>query len=512
MRSARRLSQLFFLFLFVFLFLGARFPYEPLLPSDLFLRFSPLTAIVTFLSSWSISTKVAIGFLLLLLTIPLGRFFCGWICPLGTILDFSDKKLFQRRSKKINLKVQKYVGWKFFILIFLLIAAIFSVQLAWFFDPIVLVSRFLTVVFYPAFVFLAYGFFNLAFQIDFLQDQVYTLYDWSQKLMLPVEQPPSISGLPIAVLFLAILALGLVSRRFWCRCLCPLGALLGLCSKYRLLKRKVDSTCTSCGLCLRKCRMDAISGDYLSTNKVECIECGQCVAECPSNSISYGFGFDRATANKKIDLSRRRVVLAGIAGFSTAALFKTTRAKAANRANAIRPPGAIEEESFLQKCIRCQACTRICASTGGCLQPSLTEADWEGLWTPIVVPRIGYCEYNCALCGAVCPTGAIQTLSLAEKQKLVIGRAFINKEYCIPWRDHKDCLVCEEHCPLPEKAIRFDRRQVRTVEGDIRTVKFPYVVAELCIGCGICENKCPVTGYPGIYVTSDNNKRVEFKP
>ncbi|MBN1560555.1 4Fe-4S binding protein [candidate division KSB1 bacterium] len=508
MRIARQISQLFFLLLFIFLFLQARFPYDALLPSDLFLRSSPLVALTTFLSSRTLAAKLAIGLAILLLTLPFGRFFCGWICPLGTTLDAAGRLFFRNRRERATHIVRTYRTWKYALLIFIVIAALFSVQLAWFFDPLVLLSRFATVVFYPVFVLFSQGLFDAAFKIEFMQDQVYALYDWAQKWLLPIAQPVVTNGLAILVIFITILALGLVSRRFWCRSLCPLGALLGLCSKYRLLQRKVDSSCTSCGLCQRRCRMAAIGENGLSTNPAECIECGQCVAECPTHSISYGLGLKRRREGKDVDLSRRRILMAGVAGLSFALFLRIPRAHAHGKV--IRPPGAINEETFLQKCIRCQACTRICASTGGCLQPSMSETDLQGLWSPIVIARMGYCEYNCTLCGQVCPTGAIQELMLARKQQLKIGRALFDKDVCIPWREHKDCLVCEEHCPLPQKAIRFDVQTVRTGSGETRTVKLPYVVAELCIGCGICETKCPLPGRPGISVTAEGNERVKF--
>jgi translation initiation factor RLI1 len=91
-----------------------------------------------------------------------------------------------------------------------------------------------------------------------------------------------------------------------------------------------------------------------------------------------------------------------------------------------------------------------------------------------------------------------------------MGLAFFDKTRCIPWYNQKDCLVCEEHCPTPDKAIKFDIREARAPDGSLHIVKFPYVVEDLCIGCGICENKCPVIGAPGIYVTNANEQRLIF--
>jgi len=119
----------------------------------------------------------------------------------------------------------------------------------------------------------------------------------------------------------------------------------------------------------------------------------------------------------------------------------------------IRPPGALNERDFLQKCIRCSACVKVCPQNF--LQPSLLEGRLEGLWTPIGKGRFGYCEYNCNLCGIVCPTGAIKELSLQEKKNVSIGTAFIDKSRCLPYAFGLECVVCEEMCPVSPKAIYF---------------------------------------------------------
>jgi Pyruvate/2-oxoacid:ferredoxin oxidoreductase delta subunit len=123
-----------------------------------------------------------------------------------------------------------------------------------------------------------------------------------------------------------------------------------------------------------------------------------------------------------------------------------------------------------------------------------------GLYTPLLIPRLGYCEYNCTLCGQVCPTGAIPDLPPAEKKREVIGKAVFDKNHCIPFAKRIDCIVCEEHCPIPQKAIRSEVVTERDFAGKSVTVNKPYVVEELCNGCGICENVCPLEGKAGIEV------------
>jgi NAD-dependent dihydropyrimidine dehydrogenase PreA subunit len=134
------------------------------------------------------------------------------------------------------------------------------------------------------------------------------------------------------------------------------------------------------------------------------------------------------------------------------------------------------------------------------LQSAVPEAGLEGIWTPGLVPRLGYCDYACNACGQVCPVQAIPPLSLEAKRLEVIGKAYIDQDRCIAWADHKDCIVCEEMCPLPEKAIQLEETQVWAPDNNRVTVKLPHVLREQCIGCGICEYKCPVNGEAAIRV------------
>jgi Pyruvate/2-oxoacid:ferredoxin oxidoreductase delta subunit len=125
------------------------------------------------------------------------------------------------------------------------------------------------------------------------------------------------------------------------------------------------------------------------------------------------------------------------------------------------------------------------------LQPSL-HSGIEGFFTPELSFVHGSCDWSCNECGKVCPTGAIRPLALEAKRTTVIGRAAIDRNRCIPWADFKDCLVCQELCPTPEKAVVFQPETVRDPSGATVTLKRPWVLADRCIGCGVCQEKCPV--------------------
>jgi translation initiation factor RLI1 len=95
---------------------------------------------------------------------------------------------------------------------------------------------------------------------------------------------------------------------------------------------------------------------------------------------------------------------------------------------------------------------------------------------------------------------AIPPLSLEEKRQTVIGVAIIDRNRCLPWSAQTPCIVCEEMCPLPEKAIELEEVQVAGRDGKPVTLQLPYMLNQHCIGCGICEYKCPVNGEAAIRV------------
>ena len=140
------------------------------------------------------------------------------------------------------------------------------------------------------------------------------------------------------------------------------------------------------------------------------------------------------------------------------------------------------------------------------LYPAALQAGVEGVFTPVLIPRLGYCEYNCTLCGQVCPTAAIPNLPKELKKREVIGKAVFDKNHCIPFAKRIDCIVCEEHCPIPQKAIRSEVVKLADFNGRLTKVKMPYVVDELCNGCGICENVCPLEGKSGVEVFAVKDK------
>jgi ferredoxin len=329
--------------------------------------------------------------------------------------------------------------------------------------------------------------------LPFISDKTYEIREFIRWEMLYFEMPSFPSTLFLIILG-GVLAIGIFVRRGFCRWLCPLGALLGLCGRWAPVRRYADvDTCIECKVCPSECRTSAIDEDGKSHNQSECVLCLDCKYECRVASIHFLPGRNRETAQVKYGISRRRFlyamgsgVVAGVALAYGNGIFNKQKIK-----DRIRPPGVIRGSGFEERCIKCGECMKVCP-TGG-LQP-VTSTNLEDLWTPELVPRIGYCEFNCNMCGQICPTKAIPEISLEEKQRFKLGTSRIDRKRCIPWVENAHCGVCEEHCPVSPKAIVL-------IESESGDVLLPVVRSGFCIGCGQCEHVCPVEGESAIVVT-----------
>ena len=504
----RRITQLLFLIFFIVLFLKARFPYDDSLSSDLMIRFSPLLPLFDFIDNLSLSWLFWPGLIIIILTIFIGRFFCGWICPLGTSIDIAGKAI-KSPSNKISNKFDKLRYLKFGILITSIILAFFSFNLWGYFDPLSIFNRALTAVIYPLSTLLTETVLLKSSELAFLEKPAYWLYDLYKAIIMPENQAFVQQAFWIAAFFSIILGLEKLSRRFWCRYLCPAGAWLGFLSQLRFYERIVGANCPVCNQCQIECKMNAIpEADLSLTNKIECIECFNCGSLCPPKKKAITYRWRWKPYHTSLDVTRRQFITTTASSIVVLGMFSIGLNNRTNKEKRIRPPGSIPEEAFLNTCIRCLECVRICQSNGRCLQPDSIHNKVTELWVPVAEMREGYCEYSCNLCGLVCPTEAILPLTLEEKNKTPMGLAYFDKNLCIPYAQNKDCIVCEEHCPTPDKAIKFDLKTVTLPDGTANTVKYPYVIRELCIGCGICEYKCPLAGEPGIFVNTDNERRL----
>jgi MauM/NapG family ferredoxin protein len=487
----RNISQAFFLGLFLWLLFRADFERIEEYAVSLFLELDPLSAVATMLSSWTLYSGMILALIVVIVTLLLGRVFCGWFCPLGTLSEFVGRL---SRSAKRDARVESnryraIFSLKYYILTAFLILSAFGITQIGLLDPISLLTRSLATSIYPAIGVVTGG--TLGFPERTFQ-----------------------AGWLLGGILVGLLLLNMLIPRFFCRILCPLGALLGVLSRFSLFHvYRSDDKCSACEHCLVNCH--GAADPHQSLRKSECFVCMECRELCPTKAISF-----RAlppekpmVVNPLPDLSRRGMIQAGAAAVVAVPLLgASVRSDRRPDPLLIRPPGSQPEEDFLGRCVKCGECMKVCPTN--VIQPTLFEAGLEGIWTPVMNYRIGYCEYNCTLCTEVCPTGAIRELSLEEKlgrepfdSPVMMGTAFVDRTRCLPWAMNKPCIVCEEMCPVSPKAIYLEDAVAVNSEGEKVALQRPVVDPARCIGCGLCENKCPVYDQRAIRITSVGESR-----
>jgi len=485
----RTISQAFFLALFLWLLFRADFGRIENYAVSLFLELDPLSALATILSSWTLYAGMILSLIVVFITILLGRVFCGWFCPFGTLNEFVGwlVRPGKRQARMESNRYRSIFSLKYYLLIAFLVLSVFGITQIGLLDPISLLTRSLATSIYPALgvVTGGWGFAHRTFQTGWL----------------------------LGGILLGVLLLNKLIPRFFCRVLCPLGALLGVLSRFSLFHvyRSVDK-CSDCEYCLIKCH--GAADPHLSLRKSECFVCLECRELCPTKGISFrAVPPEKPVVRSLPDLSRRGIIQAGVAAAVAVPLLGAS-VRPVNRPEPllIRPPGSLPEDKFLGRCVKCGECMKVCPTNA--IQPALFEAGLEGVWTPVMVYRLGYCDYNCTLCTEVCPTGALRELSLQEKQgrepfdaPVKLGTAFVDRTRCLPWAMNRPCIVCEEMCPVSPKAIYLEAAE--GVDSDGRTVVLqrPVVDPARCIGCGLCENKCPVFDQRAIRVSSVGESR-----
>ena len=478
----RRLIQTACFLIFLWLFFYVCWPYgsrdhaaamahREIIPAASFLAIDPLVSLSTALAAraWVWSLVWAVGILLVCALIPRG--FCGYICPLGTLIDLFDWAI-GTRVKRFRVRRD---GWwmniKYYLLLGVLVCSFLGVLVSGFVAAIPVITR---------------GF-------------LFTLAPLQMGTFRGFYQVPAINAgqwFSIA-LFIGVLAMGLMRPRFWCRYVCPSGAMFSLGNLFRTTERKVEDTCIKCGKCVDICPFDAIKADF-TTRTADCTLCQTCGGVCPTHAIKFVDRGDLSYLKKENDppvnempLSRRGF-LSGIAvGVAAAAVTRVPFAGAAEPV--IRPPGSVPESEFLDLCIRCGECFKACPNN--VLQPMGFSGGLKNLWTPEAVPSWSGCEPSCNNCGQVCPTGAIRALPMPEKRAARMGLAFVDEVTCLPHAGKEACQLCVDECnSAGYNAIEFERVHGRMddqgVPIDDTGFLAPVVNATKCVGCGLCQTRC----------------------
>ena len=239
----------------------------------------------------------------------------------------------------------------------------------------------------------------------------------------------------ITAVVLVIIAV-LLKDRIFCTNFCPVGTILGLISKISLNKIYISEVCVSCGQCERNCPSGCINSKEKKVDNETCIKCLKCLEVCPKGGIKFGIAPKK---DVKFSIKRRQLIIAGTALALFGSMIKAgieIKDKIVEKLkDVILPPGAVNKETFFNKCLNCNLCVE------NCPQKILVKANDEYGAVHIDYSK-GVCDYNCHKCSEVCPSGAIKKLTLEEKQKTRIAMAMINEDKC------SQCGECVKACPV----------------------------------------------------------------
>ena len=439
-----------------------------------------------------LALNVGVIVLLVALTLIFGRIYCSVICPLGVMQDLIS--WFGDKAKKNRFSYSPAKSWLRYGILALFVVA--------------LVAGFASIALLIA-PYSAYG--------RIAQNLLAPLWGWGNNLLAYFAERAdsyafystevwirNFATLGVAVVTLVVLAvLAWRNGRTYCNTICPVGTALGFLSRFSLLKPVIDTEkCINCNICSKNCKAACIDIPNHKIDYSRCVTCMNCIEKCPKKAISYAMrpaAQKAAPAEAKVDTARRNFLIG--AGLVAAEAVRAQEMRgdggyavlvdkqAPDRENPITPPGSKGLRNLTAHCTGCQLCVAACPTQ--ILRPS---SDLKMFMQPTMSYENGYCRPECNKCSTVCPTGAIDLISVAEKSSVQIGHAVWVKKNCIVVSDDKDCGNCERHCPT--KAITM----VPLDPADPKSRKIPTVNESLCIGCGACEHLCPSRPFSAIYV------------
>ena len=445
--------------------------------------------------------------LLVVLTLLFGRVYCSVICPLGVFQD-GVSHLGTLRSKrpykfKKELKWLRYGIWALFI-----IALVAGVQ---------------------AFVALlapysAYG--------RMVQNLLQPVYLWGNNLLAWLseragsytfyEKEVWIRSLPTFLIAIAMLvlvvALSFKGGRTYCNTVCPVGTTLSFLSRFSMFRPVIDTEkCKKCKACENHCKAQCINitKDSQTIDYSRCVDCFNCLDQCKFGALKYRYAWGKTPGQAGRDVTpdadraSRRAMMAGTVAVVGAAALKGVQARAQETAKKVdggfadvlpkqaperetplTPPGSRSVKDFYRRCTACQLCVAECPNN--VLRPS---TDLQHLMQPQMSYEKGYCRPECTRCSELCPAGAIQRITKEEKTNYHVGYAAVNLATCVSATGKADCGKCARTCPTGA---------IQLVENPETGHKYPVVSEEICIGCGACENLCPVRPVSAITVNGRN--------
>jgi len=471
---------------------------ESFVNSILYFQFVPsfLKAIVIF----SLSTTAFI--LIIILTVLFGRVYCSSICPLGFFQDIINnisRRINKRKKRFEFLKEQKLLRWLFVAIAFIpfIFGIILGINLL---DPYSIYGRIAGNFIRPVAIWIN----NVTASILESMNN-YTLYAYHLKAFNTVP------FIITSAFLLLIVFLSYKKGRLYCNIVCPVGTILGFISKYSLFKIVIrEEDCLSCGKCARECKASCINANDKTVDMSRCVSCFNCLTSCPTEGIRFEHTRPiKVNQTVEIDNSKRSFLIStGIYFASLSTILAQAKKQIVItkpstipvlRENAISPPGSISIDRFNSKCTACHLCVTSCPAQ--VLQPSFLEYGFTGMLQPRLDNNAGYCNFDCTICGDICPTGAILPLSVDRKHLEQVGIAKFIKENCVVETQSTACGACSEHCPT--KAVHMIPYK--------NNIDIPEVREDFCIGCGACEYACPTKPYKSIYVEGNRIHKTATK-
>ena len=470
--------------------------------------------------------SLVILLVLLLVDLIWGRVYCSCVCPFGIMQDVISRvsRFFRPRKSKPGycyLPPRKKTRRFFFLLTLVaILLSMFGITsfmiIVGLLDPYAQYGRIAVHLIYPLY---ACGNNLLVVLTRPLGNAKFYLVGHSMQ-----------SGTAFATACLSVLVTICFASRFgrlYCNAICPVGTFLGFLSRRALFRIHIDSEkCIECRQCVKACKSSCIDIDHNVIENDRCVLCFNCLNVCKKGAIRYSplRKKEHAVKNEKTEIStqiqvdpakRFFLMTAFIANFfgslwglvpkalaetiapkpnDTAAQNNThpTESSASPRHrvwHAVSPPGSLSLHHMTSRCTLCHLCVSKCPQH--VIKPAFLDYGAAGLLLPVMKfsPEV-FCNYDCTICGEVCPTGAILPLSLEEKHLTQTGHVVFFKDKCVVFTDETNCGACAEHCPTQAVSM-IDYKGNLTI---------PETRKEFCVGCGACESICPVLPVQAIRV------------
>lgn len=495
-------------------------------------QFGP--GLLSLTSVFFVDTLAAV-LIIVVATLLFGRIYCSILCPLGILQDgiaFLAQRIKGKAYRRYRFLDTRPVKYGVFLFVLILGAA--GVML-----PLIALlpsSNFFTIV---SNVFLRF------------------FCTTDPKVGMPsyycANPPAAAFGFSLGI-FLVVAALAAWRGRIYCNTLCPVGAVLSLIGQKPLYRITLSQDmCVSCGLCEATCKGGAINAKKKSVLAENCVMCFNCIPACKRGGVRL----EKRPEMASFSLSRRHFIGAAggvVAGAGAAVIArKLEKVLPPQSCHApAMPPGAGNAKRFHEKCVGCGICIRECE--GKVLVPAVGQYGLAGFMQPVVDYSRGSCVYDCNRCSNICPPNALLPLPLEVKQTTRIGLASVDANTCVGCglcaskcpahaiavnrQDGRNlasvnedfcigCGVCQDVCPLPDapaikvsgvsEQIRVKAPEVQNeVENAEKTAEnekadegekpveneqssaasskpIAVPIPELCVGCGLCSEECPVS-------------------